>query len=304
MFVDDEERIVRLLKTMFRSTYEVHTALSASEALSILQTVPVDVIASDQRMPHMTGIQLLSEVRQRWPDTIRLLLTGYSDLVAIIGAVNEGEVFRFLNKPWDQEELRSVIAEAVQAAQHARAARMALEAAPGHDDYRPQFNITSQLLAIDGVDSDRQEMVEMFTQDYQVHAASNLDEAITILGQERIDVVVTTIDLEGVADMSGFLEELTRADPALTIVVTTSHPQSDTIIKLINHGRIYRFAIKPLSPNIFRLAVNAAVREHHRRLADPRVAQRRIARDRGQGNDGSEVYNSFVESLGRFTKVS
>ncbi|KQU85436.1 hypothetical protein ASD00_32635 [Ensifer sp. Root31] len=302
LFVDDEERIVRLLKIMFRGQYEVYTALSAREALAIMETVPVDVIASDQRMPETTGIQLLAQVRERWPSTVRLLLTGYSDLVAIIGAVNEGEVFRFLNKPWNQSELRSVIAEAVETARSARVTRQVVEPVWQGNKEGSQFSIASQLLAIEGCEADRQEVVEMFTYDYRVHAASSLKEAIQVLIQEQVGVIVTNAQVDGV-DITDLLAEVARIDPAITVVVMTASPQSDTVIKLINSGRIYRFAIKPLSPNLFRLAVNAAMREHHRRLADPRVVRRRMQRDAAREGGNDEIYASFVESLGRFTEV-
>ena len=95
LFVDDEARVVNLLRIIFRDKYRVITATSGAEALKIMSTVPVDVLVSDQRMPGMLGIELLNEVRQRYPKTIRILLTGYSDLSAIVGSVNEGEVFRF-----------------------------------------------------------------------------------------------------------------------------------------------------------------------------------------------------------------
>jgi DNA-binding NtrC family response regulator len=302
LFVDDEERIVRLLRMMFHGEYEVHTALSAQDALGILETVPVDVIASDQRMPGSTGIQLLSQVRERWPETVRILLTGYSDLVAIIGAVNEGEIYRFLNKPWDQAELRTAISDAVETARNRRASRQNIAPIWQDEKVGPQFSIASQLLTIDGCDSDRQEVVEMFTYDYRVHGVSSIRDAVTILSQEHIGVIVTNSIVDGV-DVTDMLSEIARIDPAITIVVTTSAPQSDTIIKLINSSKIYRFAIKPLSPNLFRLAVHAAMREHHRRLADPRVVRVRMQRDADR-EPGSVVYDSFVKSLGRFTQVS
>ena len=99
LFVDDEERVVNQLRMIFRQNYEVHTATSGAEGLAILQRTPVDVVVSDQRMPGMTGIEFLAQVRNQRPAAMRLLLTGYSDLAAIVGSVNEGEVFRFINKP-------------------------------------------------------------------------------------------------------------------------------------------------------------------------------------------------------------
>ncbi|MGL4233373.1 MAG: response regulator, partial [Casimicrobium sp.] len=101
LFVDDEERIVNLLKIMFRTTYDVYTATSGQQALQIVAANPIQVIVSDQRMPEMLGIDLLSKVRELSPNTMRILLTGYSDLAAIVGSVNDGEVFRFISKPWD-----------------------------------------------------------------------------------------------------------------------------------------------------------------------------------------------------------
>lgn len=301
LFVDDEERIVKLLKIMFRENYDVYTAMGAADALAILESTTVDVIISDQRMPDTTGIQLLSQVRERWPNTVRLLLTGYSDLVAIVGAVNEGEVYRFINKPWNQSELRSVIAEAVEYAQESRK----LEESIGsvwQNDGEPPFSVASQLLAIEGCEADRQDVVEMFTYDYRVHAVASLRDAISVLSQEDIGVIVTNAEVDGV-DVTDLLSEIGQFDPAITVVVMTKTPHSDTIIKLINSGKIYRFAMQPLSPNLFRLAVHAAMREHHRRLADPRVVRRRKLRELYK--DGDEgVYTSLVESLRRFTEIN
>jgi DNA-binding NtrC family response regulator len=297
LFVDDEERIVKLLKVMFRSSYDVHTATSGREALAILEAHRIDVIVSDQRMPEMVGIELLSQVCRRWPNTVRILLTGYSDLVAIIGAVNEGEVFRFLNKPWNQDELRQVIAEAAEIARAAPAAAEKAEAV-----LTPPLGVATKLLAIDGVASDRQEMLEMFTRDYSILTASTMEEALEILQQEEIGVIVTNSEVDGV-DVTDMLAQVARIDPSITVVATTSAPDADTIVKLINQGQIYRFAIKPLSPNVFRLAVSAAIREHRRRLVDPRFARQAVPKPAvAEGSGG--LLDNIVRSLGRFTKVS
>lgn len=299
LFVDDEERIVKLLKVMFRSSYDVYTATGGREALAILEAHRIDVIVSDQRMPEMVGIELLSQVCKRWPNTVRILLTGYSDLVAIIGAVNEGEVFRFLNKPWNQDELRQVIAEAAEIARAAPAAEEA-EAV-----LTPPLGVATKLLAIDGLASDRQEMLEMFTRDYSILTASTMEEALEILEQEEIGVIVTNSEVDGV-DVTDMLAQVARIDPSITVVATTSSPDADTIVKLINQGQIYRFAIKPLSPNVFRLAVSAAIREHRRRLVDPRFARQPALPRQVEAatSEGGGLLDNIVRSLGRFTKVS
>lgn len=117
LFVDDEPRILVALKALFRSRYQVFTANSGADAVALMESEDLDVIVSDQRMPEMTGVEVLRTARERRPRAIRVLLTGYSDLSAILGAINDGEIFRFINKPWSNNELRDTIAAAVAASQ-------------------------------------------------------------------------------------------------------------------------------------------------------------------------------------------
>ncbi len=111
LLVDDEENIVTALKRLFRRDgYQILTAHSGQEALALLASHEVDVIISDQRMPGMTGVDFLRQARTLWPDTVRMTLSGFTDLQSIIDAVNEGAVFKFLTKPWDDTLLRQHVA--------------------------------------------------------------------------------------------------------------------------------------------------------------------------------------------------
>lgn len=112
LYVDDEEQNLISFKATFRREYKVFTANSAQEGLSLLEKQPVELIITDQRMPEMTGVQFLGEVRSLLPDTIRMVLTGYSDSDAIVDAINNGRVFRYITKPWDESELRQTIENA------------------------------------------------------------------------------------------------------------------------------------------------------------------------------------------------
>jgi response regulator RpfG family c-di-GMP phosphodiesterase len=106
--VDDEPNIVAALRRLFRGTgYSVTTATSGAEALELLAQAPVDLVFSDMRMPGMDGTQLLEQIRLRWPDTVRVLLTGYADIKSTIAAINSGEVYRYITKPWDDSEILS-----------------------------------------------------------------------------------------------------------------------------------------------------------------------------------------------------
>ena len=112
LLVDDEERILRSLLVLFSKNYTVRTTTDPHVALRILREERVHVIISDQRMPSMSGADLLTRACEISPMTMRILLTGYSDLDASLACVNEGRVFRYLLKPWDSEEVKRVVAEA------------------------------------------------------------------------------------------------------------------------------------------------------------------------------------------------
>ena len=114
LYVDDEEQNLISFKAVFRREYNIITSQSGTEALELLMDNHVDLIITDQRMPQMTGIQFLEKVIPQYPDTIRMILTGFSDVEAIIGAINNGRVFRYITKPWDENELRMTIENARQ----------------------------------------------------------------------------------------------------------------------------------------------------------------------------------------------
>jgi diguanylate cyclase (GGDEF)-like protein/PAS domain S-box-containing protein len=113
LLVDDEENIVSSLKRLFRREgYHILTANSAAEGLQRLTEAEVDVIVSDQRMPGMTGVEFLRRAKDLYPDTVRMVLSGFTELQSIIDAVNEGAIYKFLTKPWDDARLRAHVAEA------------------------------------------------------------------------------------------------------------------------------------------------------------------------------------------------
>src|SRR6056297_3044242 len=141
LFVDDEKRVLNSMRALFRRDYELHLTTDGAEAIRIAEQESVDVIIADQRMPGLSGVEVLGEVRHRAPSAVRILLTGYADLDAIEGSINIGEVFRFLSKPCPPQELRETLAEAVQAARQSGAAARAatvLEAAPAPPQPEPR----------------------------------------------------------------------------------------------------------------------------------------------------------------------
>lgn len=114
LYVDDEEHNLTSFRAAFRKHYFIHTALNAREGLRVLQEHPIHLIVTDQRMPEMTGVQFLEAVIPEYPDPIRMILTGFSDIEAIIKAINTGRVFRYITKPWDETELKMTLDSALE----------------------------------------------------------------------------------------------------------------------------------------------------------------------------------------------
>ena len=112
LYVDDELNNLVSFKAVFRMKYNISTAISGEEAINILRTKQINIIITDQRMPQMTGVEFLESIIGEFPDPIRILLTGYADMNAVIDAINKGKIFHYLTKPWNEEELDITISRA------------------------------------------------------------------------------------------------------------------------------------------------------------------------------------------------
>ncbi|MGU7770443.1 HD domain-containing phosphohydrolase [Burkholderia sp. MR1-5-21] len=141
LLVDDEPGVLSALRRLLRqSRYDVRTADGGEAALEILASTDVDLIVSDMRMPHMSGVEFLARARALYPDTMRILLTGYSEIESVVQAVNEGAIYRYLNKPWDDHDLLLTIGQALEQRRlRSEAARLAALTQVQNDELR-RFN--------------------------------------------------------------------------------------------------------------------------------------------------------------------
>ncbi len=274
LFVDDEPRILTTMRMLFRNRYELHFADSGQRALELLKTQPVDVIVSDQRMPGMTGIELLRTARELNPDAMRILLTGYSDLNAIIGSINEGEIFRFVSKPWANEDLTATVERAVKAARVSAAVTTSAEVESGDDPEAaaPPASMPGILV----VDDDPQvppRIRAVLGADCRVFGAASMDEAVSTLEREPIGVVIsdTRVEDHPVVSLIGTLKQ---HRPELVSIILTERADAGSAIDLINQGQIYRFITKPIHDSQCRIAVSSALRQHQRLARDTGLHQR------------------------------
>jgi response regulator RpfG family c-di-GMP phosphodiesterase len=257
LLVDDEERILRSLRIMLGSDYRIRITTSGHEALALLQQERFHVLVSDQRMPAMLGVDLLRRAREISPNTMRLLLTGYSDMAAIIGSINDGEVFRYLSKPWEAQELRQTIRDAAEIA-------LSIEHATHPADSLPRSSGDLILLLDDDLEtaaSLREAVQELFQDQYKIKWAANIDEALASLRHHQVAIVFSEVRLGG-QDITPFLGKLKHHSPDVVTVVLTSLQDNGLLVGLINQGQVHRFLLKAARKLLLKRALQSAADRH------------------------------------------
>jgi len=267
LFIDDEERILTALKSRFRDRYHVFTTTDANKALDFLTRYPMHVIISDQRMPTMLGVELLRRSRDVSPRSVRILLTGYSDLAAIVGSINDGEVYRFISKPWDNKELQKVIAEAV---------TIALELA----DTKPvpvdlPERMPAGVLVIDKEEEIFRVARELIGGLCPVVYAADLDAAIGVMQAQEIAVVVTDVEAEH-EELTAMVKLLKQENPQILTIVITRTSDAEMIIELINQAQIFRFLNKPVNVKLLKKHMHAALQRYLTFLEAPQLTREHL----------------------------
>ncbi len=289
--IDDEARILRALKALFRDM-DVHTTVDPAEAIRWASEHDVDVVVCDQRMPKMQGIEVLREIRMAHPRAMRILLTGYADLNAVLGSVNEGEVFRYINKPWDNNDLRQTVQLA---AKIARDTPVVLD--KGIDDFtREQARREVGILVIEDDPETQQRMREILQPHYQVRFAANPDRAMQVLEQHETGVVISeTAGQHG--DFTALIKALKQYHPHIATVVVTDRANAQTAIDLINEGQVFRLLLKPVRMGSCRLSVDAAVGRYWQLKQNPHAARRFLVTPRPDALIPSWLAGSLMQRI-------
>lgn len=393
------------MRGLFRRDYELFLTTEGAEAVRIATENDIDVIVADQRMPGMTGIEVLGQVKEKSPRTVRILLTGYADPSAVEGSINIGEVFRFLSKPCPPKMLRDTLGLAIEASQTqpkqpAPAARPAppTEAAAANDtspaaSTAPRASVAEAApeappepapvaaptpatpepveaddLAVEsGTDLGDGDMTEpalktldeaamasaadassshwqsvtnvIMTEDTVEETQENVALTPATSGIKDIGVVVFTVDSEFAADCikslssdrttilattlvkvaqaieqnnagilvtdfttnSAMLQKmigaLKRYLPELITIVISSGRDTTDMINLINHGQVFRYALKPIEPERLRHDINAAAIQHLYLLNNPDSIKRHQVADGPATADSSTSINKFLGKI-------
>ena len=264
LFIDDEERILTALKSQFRERYHVFTTTDPNKALDFIGKFQTHVIVSDQRMPEMVGVELLRRSRANAPNSVRILLTGYSDLASIVGSINDGEVYRFISKPWDTAELQRVIAEATTIGLEMADAKAAAADLPARID--------SGVMVIDPDEAMVRVVRELLGSQCPVWHALDLDAALELMKQEDVAVLVADVEF-GAGQITEMLKIVKQINPQLLAIVATQASDSELVIELINQAQIFRFLNKPVNVKVLRGHLHAALARYLSYQAAPVLLQ-------------------------------
>ena len=251
LFVDDDERVLNALRALFRADYDVVIAGNAEEAMALLRAEAVPIVVSDQRMPGTTGVEFLREVRKAFPRTVRLLLTGYSDLAAMVGSINEGEVFRFVKKPWDNEEIRATLADAA-----AVAARLNSTPAP-----RKESPAEGSILVVDAQQGLARGLEKLVAGKAEVKLVATVPEAARLLQSGEFAAIVADQKV-GAAELVKLFRVVKAKRPETLSILVADEADSDLVASLINEAQIYRFLTRPVNAVELRNHVAEALRHY------------------------------------------
>ena len=273
-FIDDEPRILRSLKMHFRQSHDVFTTTDASELMKYVSEHDVQVVISDQRMPDKQGTEVLRDIKAASPNTLRILLTGYADLNAVIDSVNEGEIYRYITKPWQNDELKQIVNKATEIAQQTQ--EITQNTMQGNDTQKVSGGSTGSnrnILVLDDDESVYQQIKSHFKSAYTVSWASNLEQAAKLLQKKRFGVTITNSTLNK-ENITPIVYALKNIQPDLMVLMLTEFKDAHMVIDLINKGQVYRCLPRPTNFSIMSISLDRAFDHHERLVQQPILAAR------------------------------
>lgn len=311
LLVDDEPNIVQSLSLLF-DDHKVYTANSGFEALEFFKRgEQIDIIISDQRMPGMLGVELLREVCRISPNTVRILLTGYSDLDAIIESVNAGEIFRYINKPWQSSKLKETVALAGEYAERLkRTPRPAPKTASTSAGLLstlgvnlPPTAVKENLLFVDPRPANLQAYQQVLGDKYEVHTAVNAAEAFKILKTKPISVLVSEVNLPDISAADFLVAAATEKPDVVTILLSDSRDAS-IAIRLINEAQVFRYLVKPMQRELLKSTIELAISRHQTLVSAPQLNTRIVANTHLTAPLSQSDAHSLEEALAKVRELA
>lgn len=265
LFVDDEPRITNALKAIFRKEYSVYTANSGVEALTLLDIEKVDVIVSDQRMPEMLGSELLAKVSSLYPQTMCILLTGFTDQKAIVDSINKAEVYRFINKPWNNAQIQQVVAEAAFASEFRNIESQQKRDLKSSESATKANRHADKTMIMIEEQNDVHNQIDDFCsqQNIKIHSMQHGEQTIAATASlASIGVAIIELTKDATEAMQT-INLLKQARPELIAIAITQKYDGQTAVDLINQGQVFKYLDKPLQLDKFKNVIEDAFDRHY-----------------------------------------
>ena len=268
--VDDEPSLLRALRWLLRNEFDVVVANDPVQALMLLRADDFDVVISDQRMPGMTGAEFLQRAKDVSPCTVRLLLTGYADFSAVVAALNEGDVFRYLSKPWDNHKLLRSVQDAARLSRMTRLIWSDFQDTVSEDGPTPAGTAPQEEVLLVQADPTLARACHEACADTArlLHAQDTAD-ALTLLSQRAVAVVVLQQGV-GAGDSASLVRAIKRRKPRLSVVLASASHDIHALQALINEGLIYRYLTLPVDSDHLRMVIEGAIERHLELRSKPR----------------------------------
>jgi len=277
LFVDDEPYITKSLYRAFKRHFNVLTANSAFDALEVIGERKVDVVVSDQRMPNISGVELLNKVSQISPVTVRILLTGYADVDSAIAAVNSGEIYRYFNKPWKNSELKLALDDAATVADLTRESLIG-ETEDGFVVEKKILLTESDLSFVSFSSSPKlaKELGTIFNANKIYHARSASGVIKCISTRKNVAIIIAEIDIKDDA-ATELIIALKQRRPEILVLMINDQKDITKIVDLINYGQIFRVFSQGFSMEELKSNVSLAMSLYLTQLNSPELLLRKQA---------------------------
>lgn len=264
--VDDEPGLLRSMRWLMRGRYEVAVAGCGMDALALLGGDSFDVVISGLRMPGMNGTELLEHARLVSPRTVRLLLTGTSDLDAVLGSLDDAELFRFLSKPWDSQKLLDAVAQAVSIANAKPCTRVSPIPVVRSAEARPAEDMVLVFNHDDSVTGQWRAAVQGTV---GILGTGDIAEALSHLSRRNVAVLIADLDSECTEPLD-LIRAVNRHLPFVAVLVCGQACRGGVIDTLISEGLIHSFIAQPATLDQMNRALHSAMA---RRRAPTKAAE-------------------------------
>lgn len=280
--VDDEPGVLRMLEWLLESQFDVTCTTDTREARAHLRSDDFEVVISDHRMPGMLGTEFLRLARTESPNTLRLMLSSHSNFTEMLDAVNASEVFRFIPKPWDDQQLLATVEYAAAVARSVPLPDLE-PIVETDDDSAWAARDDEALLLLDPDPATAEQIRELLGAHAPMYWARSIDEANALIARHAMAVLLVETQIGGTSTLN-WIRAVKRSQPHAVSIAMSADRDWAIVVRLINEAQIFRFLSKPWDGALVRRMLHAGLMRHRLLLAHPLLTARHAVQRSADGD--------------------